>query len=217
MSEDGLKEIDWHLSEANTAVELIRLAETGVELRRSWESFLSCFSRSIGRLITLSKSDSRSKPWGHRLLAASKKDDEGLVLLREARNSSEHGLSPSAGFVDPMVAIGRGAIGLSGNVNMRFGRLVVDGSEPHDLSISIRDGRIAKLEGPVNTDVFEIPAMVEMRRLHSEEKSRWFEIPTKVWDQPVTFGCAQSLTNRAIVGLRDSRLDLGRLFQSTMR
>ena len=54
------------------------------------------FSRALGKLIKLSNDDPRSKAFGYRRRNAARKDDEGLVFLREARNVDEHGLEPSA-------------------------------------------------------------------------------------------------------------------------
>ncbi len=92
----GIEIVLYELKKAQRDREELSKAVIGGDLRRSWESFLQNFSRALGKLIKLSNDDPRSKAFGYRRRNAARKDDEGLVFLREARNVDEHGLEPSA-------------------------------------------------------------------------------------------------------------------------
>jgi len=76
------------------------------------------------------------------------------------------------------------------------------------LTVSVQSGRIINLEGHVNTDLIEVPAMVELRPVVSEKRSRRFELPKCVGGAPVTVGSAKSLAGEAMVGLQNARAEL---------
>lgn len=104
-------EIRRHVRRTEDAVRRAEKAQTDDDLRDAWEDFLSHFSRALGKTITAAlgdKSEQRAalRAFAHRLKNESNRDDLGLVYLRAARNSEEHGLQSSAEFQKPHVIIG---------------------------------------------------------------------------------------------------------------
>lgn len=173
-------ESERHIAAAKEAYSKISLAESGSELRSAWEDYLYSYHRAIGRMISFSLDDQRSKPWGHRLKNASSKNDPGLMFLRACRAHAEHGLTPFAKFSNPGVNIGRNAIRLEGTNHVSISNSFIDGTPIKNLSLKTHKGKITSLEGETKVSIVETKAEVKLVPIYSDEKRKTYEVPTSI-------------------------------------
>jgi len=130
----------------------------------------------------------------------STKNDEGLVYLREARNSAEHGLGPFAQFSDPAVNI-VGMAKFSGNSFVHISNCTVNGVKTGTFSLSIEGGKVKNVTGTPNTRIHETPAAVYLVPIHSMEKKRTFPVPKSVMGKPIGNGSPEKLANLGMQAL----------------
>jgi hypothetical protein len=177
----GLQEVKRHLKRAEEARNDLTEAKVGRDLRESWEAFLQEFSRGLGKLITLSKQNIETRPFGHRLYNASQRDDEGLIFLREARNQDEHGLEPSAQYEEGVTNIFN-AFGLGPTCkNVKFENNVVNGINTGIFEVDTdAQGRISRLETKDPIVASYTPAHIKLAPIESDDKGKTFCVPKQL-------------------------------------
>ena len=176
ISFEEFQDVEHYIARARRSQALIEVATDASELRDAWEEFLGHFGRAIGRMITLGKIDVQRRPWAHRLKNLSSHDDRGLMYLREARNSVEHGVKPFAAFRNPSVHIrplGELSAGNVSIINSSINGVQVDGN------LIISGGRVQARRG--NVPFVELPAQVVLQTIHNPEKKRDFEVPSEIF------------------------------------
>lgn len=198
----NLPEIERNLDRAQKALFDIRNAKSGNELRTAWEDFLTFFMRTIGRIIDTSISHEKTKPWAHKLNNMSTVSDEGLVYLREARNSAEHGLRPFAEFSDPAVHVGNFAK-ISGNTSIHFSNNIVNGVNTGTFLLSTEGGKVKNITGIPNAEIHERPAEVFLTPIRSEMKKRTFPVPKSIVDRPIENESPEKLAIMAMQALEN--------------
>ncbi len=160
-------------------------ATSASELRNSWEAFLASFSRAIGRLISFSSDDPGSRVWSHRLKNASNKDDPGLLFLRVARNTVEHGLEAFAEFRSPAVVVGGTSIAVEGNGSFSFVGNFVNGRPMGDFRLETSAGKVASLEGQPRVPIYEVPAHVVLKPVMNEDKKIVVPVPKSLMGRAI--------------------------------
>jgi hypothetical protein len=174
-------EVSRWFRKATTAKQQVENAKTPDDLRDSWEDFLVAFSNAIGKLIFLSAQSEISRPFGHRLKNMSAKNDEGLVFLREARNTDVHGLEPSADYESGLTII-FGAFTLGPNVTeAQFNNNFANGVNTGNFTISTDEhGKISKLvtDNPILAS-FK-PASIKLKDIYSNDKGKKFKVPNSL-------------------------------------
>lgn len=178
--QEKFNEIARHIDKAKKALQRIETAENAAELRDAWEDFLHGFHRSIGRIISLAIDERKSRSWGYRLKYASTNDDEGMVYLREARAQAEHGLVPFAGFRDPIVNIGGGAIHVGGNSSVTIRGGFVNGRPTGDFRLDTKGGKISNVLGKPLVPLAEETSAILLQPIKSEEKKKVFVVPASL-------------------------------------
>lgn len=169
------------LERAERALLQVENAMVPSDLRESWEDFLEAFSKAIGKLISLSKSEQASRSFGHKLKNASASDDEGLVFLREARNTDVHGLEPSASYEAGLTTL-FGAFGLGPNcTDCYFSDNVINGGNTGTFIISTDEfGKICKLVSDSPIFAHYTPASIMLKSVYSSEKKKSFGVPSSL-------------------------------------
>ncbi len=177
-----IEEIQRYLNKTEKALSEITNADTAGDLRDAWEDYLSSFSRTLGRLISSADANAKMRPWGHRLKNESNGGDEGLVFLREARNYTEHGVTPFADFQEKHVSIGPNLVAIE-NGTVQFKNCHFNGKSIENLTVHARDGKVAGIAGSGMVDIKEVPTNVRLRPIVSEEKRKTFPVPQSIGGQ----------------------------------
>lgn len=199
---NAVQEIQRYLTKAKGHREEIIRASNAEDLRDAWEEFLGDFGRTLNKLISAALNNPDSRPWGHKLKNVSSHGDEGLVYLREARNTLEHGLSAFAELREPSVDI----LGL---VRSSGGETIISNSIVGDRHIAmayakIENGRVKQSVGFRPLDIRQNPAEIRLVPIYSQEKKRTFIVPRSLGGRKISPNNPTQLANFAleeIVGL----------------
>ena len=157
-------------------------------LRESWKDCLDSFAKCIGWLISSSIANLSSRAWGYQLKQLSTKDDEGLVFLREARNHVHHGLTPFAGFQNP-VASASNFISIGGDCTVRFTNVSFSGPDGHfsveDGIVETKSGRLTQTKGIPRSMFKQHDAKIILVDIVSSEKGQVFTVPNSLAGIPI--------------------------------
>ena len=189
------------------AIELTRLesAKDAGELRDSRERFLEEFAKAIGKMISYSISSTNLKPFGHRLKNASQINDTGLIYLREARNSSVHGLEPIAEYFDKSVSVD-GMIRIEGSCNLHFSNNIINGVNTGTYDLKVKDGKVSEISGRPNSNITETPPYFNLIPVVNPDKKLRALVPNEIFGKNIGQQGPIALAIRAMGGLKD-RLD----------
>lgn len=104
------------------------------------------------------------------------KDDCGLVYLREARNSVEHGLEPVADVREARAQVWPFFEG-GGSARVSISNCNVNGI-PMNGFAEIAQGRVVASAG--NLSIRELPASVTLKKVENPEKRVTIDVPTNI-------------------------------------
>ncbi|GLT12320.1 hypothetical protein ACFQFQ_07085 [Sulfitobacter porphyrae] len=219
------KKVDWdefnyRLEKAKSCFDRIASADTGVDLRRSWEEFVNAFGLTIGWLISNGMNFKVTRGWAHKLKNHSSKDDEGLLYLREARNHTEHGLTPFSDFREAFVGVGgigpvsgTSSVHYSNNIVIRGGVAVNTGT----FSLETKNGNLTKLSGAPNTHITENLANVRLLPIYNPKKKLTVRVPTHIGGKRLSASNPEEFANLAIEYIEEKSAELKHLLDQISR
>lgn len=204
-----ISEVNRHLKKTEESAKLIENATVGIVIRDCWEDFVNNFGLTIGKLISAGMKNDNYRPLAYKLKNASNKDDPGLCFLREARNVLHHGLMPFADFEEAYSAVG-GIAKIGGNSTVHFSDNIVNGVNTGTFSLTTENGKIVKIDGNPNIDLFYAPAQVVLQPLHNEEKRKTVPVPSTVFGEQLVEPLPIDLVRKATHGLKIQCQDFSR-------
>jgi hypothetical protein len=184
MDPRGIELAREELAEAKEAFSLFQTAPDYETANDQWRRFLGASARVFEKLKTASKSDEHSQRW-----FASQQNlrfsDPLLIYIREARNSSEHGL-------EPYTELKKGSAQITAKGSTHIQRITV-----HERGLRIVSSNPEALRVKVEL------AQTRLVRVYSEKLSRWFETPEEHLGTPVDGTDPNAVASLTIAFLED--------------